>query len=77
MANLVQSPTEDGILELWHRRLGPFKREQFSYPSKHDKRNEPWQNFLLYILVDYEACIEGKQHGVAVLNEGEDKKPSR
>jgi len=69
-AHLVQSPTGDGGLELWHRRLGHLNEkgvrmlQSMVSGMNLGKPSSPTTSLVC------EPCIEGKQHRAAFPNEG-------
>ena len=74
--NLVQSPTGDGALELWHRCLGHLNvkgvhtLQNMVSGMNLGKFSCPTSSLFC------EACIEGKQHRVAFSNEGGGERPN-
>ncbi len=69
-ANLVQSPTGDGGLELWHRRLGHLNEKGVrTLQTMVSGMNLGKISCPTYSLV-CEACIQGKQHRAPFPKEG-------
>ena len=68
--NLVQSPTKNDMLELWHRRLGHLNVKGIHILQNMVSGMNFGKFFYPTFLLFCEACIEDKQHRVAFPSKG-------